>query len=1342
MVPVYKLMQTLIKEDKSQDFIKMEERIYVADTSVVIEGLVSRFVKSKKIAGKIIIPKAVMAELENQANTGQEIGFLGLEELQTLQKLSKDGKIGLDFIGERPNTYQIAYAKRGGEIDAVIRDIAYSEGAVLITADKVQSESAKALGIEVMYCAHKELTEKLDFEKYFDENTMSIHLREDCPPRAKKGRPGEWILSDVDDKLFTQADIQRMAKEIVERSRLEPNAFIEISRPGSTIVQYKNYRIVITKTPVSDGWEITAVKPIKSLKIEEYNLPEKVFDRVKKAARGVLVAGETGSGKCLEVDTPIYSENLGKIRIKNIIEKCYLNENEKEYIPMEDLRLLGINKDGKISSNKVKKIVLRKESSLMSLETASGKGIKATKEHPFLIFRKDEGIKWIYLKDIKAGDLIASPEKLLFKEKEQELDILRKLNQETVYALCKIDEELPIYMKYKLFSSERKFLEEIFYKNLDNFALDDIKINSRKHRSHIALKLIKQGVIEKVKNSFRIVNKKHRFTGEFWLSLKDLNSKYLIKKINKNDVLCLKNIGKNLSESITIKPVWSMSVELTKILAYLNSEGITKFGISNTSKEILDDFFYSIKKVFGTERTEFKEYNNSYYIDGAGIFYTFFKDLLHYDFYLKQKSSKIKHPEFFLNLTNEEKKAYLRAYFDAESSVGEGGIELLSASFVGINQISNLLLNFGIHSRISKKTSYARNSPNPKIRDYYRLTISGRDNLIGFKDEIGFLLGYKEERLNLIIKDRGVTNVGALPAHDILKKIKSLINGFDFRLYSYSCYSKQQLKKILPIIYERYTEQFNVVEKTKELMARLVYFSNWKDQLSGLKEVLGNRKITISKFAIKNNFDRECMTNWINFKTQPRINKICRIASKTSSFYLMPYSQMDGFDSDFREVLDTLKIQNKELSEHSSISAQEWGYFKNNSYSRARPDYFLGIPRILSKRLSNLDKAEELISEVYFLANSEIFWDKVKSINNIKGNFEVFDVEVEDCHNFIAGENPVISHNSTISSALAEHYASQNFITKTVESPRDLVLSSNITQYSKNLATGEEIHDILFLSRPDYIIFDEMRDTPDFKLFTDLRLGGSNVLGVLHAATPIDAVQRFIGRIDVGMIPSVLDTILFIQKGNVGKIMTVQMTVKVPTGMIEADLARPVIEVHDYMSDKLEFEIYSYGEETVVIPISETQSQTNPLNALAEKQLERELREFASEVKVKIVGSNKAEVYIPSEEISRFIGSQGKNIDKIEKKVGFGLTVKELQESSGSEDKTSVRYDVEESRKALVFRLPVKYAGAIAEIYVDNHFLLMYTVGKSGEIKVNKKSKLGDELLRDLDKKRNVEVRI
>ncbi|MBS3161662.1 KH domain-containing protein, partial [Candidatus Woesearchaeota archaeon] len=301
---------------------------------------------------------------------------------------------------------------------------------------------------------------------------------------------------------------------------------------------------------------------------------------------------------------------------------------------------------------------------------------------------------------------------------------------------------------------------------------------------------------------------------------------------------------------------------------------------------------------------------------------------------------------------------------------------------------------------------------------------------------------------------------------------------------------------------------------------------------------------------------------------------------------------------------------------------------------------------------------------------------------------------------------------------------------------------------SKNLASSDEIHDILFLSRPDYIIFDEMRNTPDFELYTDLRLGGSNVLGVLHAATPIDAVQRFISRMDVGMIPSVLDTLLFIDKGNIGKIMTVQMIVKVPSGMVEADLARPVVEVRDFLANKLEFEIYSYGEETVVIPVSESSElKSNPANALAAKQIEREFRDYTDRIKVKVISNNKVEVYVPENTIARIIGSQGSNIEKLEKKIGMSIDVREYDDHNSSDDeansnKKSVHYNVEESKKALIFNVPSDYSSRQADIFVDDKFLLTYTIGKNGDIKINKKSELGRELMKNLDKGKKIEVRI
>ncbi|HEX3013699.1 MAG TPA: PIN domain-containing protein, partial [Methanobacterium sp.] len=90
----------------------------VPDTSVIVDGRITKIVQEEEFKGcEVVIPEAVVSELENQANRGRETGFNGLEELKNLQELYNDGIIDLIYIGKRPTLEQISLA-RGGEIDA------------------------------------------------------------------------------------------------------------------------------------------------------------------------------------------------------------------------------------------------------------------------------------------------------------------------------------------------------------------------------------------------------------------------------------------------------------------------------------------------------------------------------------------------------------------------------------------------------------------------------------------------------------------------------------------------------------------------------------------------------------------------------------------------------------------------------------------------------------------------------------------------------------------------------------------------------------------------------------------------------------------------------------------------------------------------------------------------------------------------------------------------------------------------------------------------------------------------------------------------------------------------
>ncbi len=269
--------------------------VYVPDTSALIEGAVSRLVKSGRIRGKIIIHRAVLAELEHQANIGKAVGFAGLEEIKELRRLASEGLIDVEVGGERPKAQDIRMAYAGA-IDALIREYAYEIGATLITADRVQALVAEAMGVATIYIRPRREV-KLKIEEYFAPNVMSVHLKEGLPPKAKVGLPGRWKLISLSDKPLTRSDIEELAREIIEAAKLRPDGFIEIDRQGSTIVQLGAYRIVITRPPLSESWEITAVKPICKLKLEDYKLPQKVIKRLEERAEGILIAGAPGAGK-------------------------------------------------------------------------------------------------------------------------------------------------------------------------------------------------------------------------------------------------------------------------------------------------------------------------------------------------------------------------------------------------------------------------------------------------------------------------------------------------------------------------------------------------------------------------------------------------------------------------------------------------------------------------------------------------------------------------------------------------------------------------------------------------------------------------------------------------------------------------------------------------------------------------------------------------------------------------------------------------------------------------------------------------------------------------------------
>jgi ATPase len=252
---------------------------------------------------------------------------------------------------------------------------------------------------------------------------------------------------------------------------------------------------------------------------------------------------------------------------------------------------------------------------------------------------------------------------------------------------------------------------------------------------------------------------------------------------------------------------------------------------------------------------------------------------------------------------------------------------------------------------------------------------------------------------------------------------------------------------------------------------------------------------------------------------------------------------------------------------------------------------------------------------------------------------------------------------TTFAQALAKFYLRENKIVKTIESPRDLHLPPLATQYSKSRSSSEELHDVLLLSRPDYTFFDEMRDTEDFRIFTDLRLAGVGMVGVIHATSPIDSVQRFIGRLELGVIPSVIDTVIFIDRGQVTRVYELETSVKIPYGLTEADLTRPVVLVKNFLTGEVDYEIYVFGERTFVVPVRRGREPqaARPRNAMLQSIIGRVIGKYVSMDEVQMdVTDKEVSVYVPPQSVSIVIRKCRKRLQRIEEKMGLRIIVRPL----------------------------------------------------------------------------------
>jgi ATPase len=326
-----------------------------------------------------------------------------------------------------------------------------------------------------------------------------------------------------------------------------------------------------------------------------------------------------------------------------------------------------------------------------------------------------------------------------------------------------------------------------------------------------------------------------------------------------------------------------------------------------------------------------------------------------------------------------------------------------------------------------------------------------------------------------------------------------------------------------------------------------------------------------------------------------------------------------------------------------------------------------------------------------------------------------------------------------------------------MEKPRDLQVGPNITQYTELGGSMENTADSLLMVRPDYTIYDEVRKTSDFRVFADMRMAGVGMIGVVHATRAIDALQRLVGRVELGMIPQVVDTVVYIEAGQVHTVYDVTTEVKVPHGLMQEDLARPVVVISDFETGEPAYEIYTFNRQVVTVPLGEEDGggRDTGVDRIAKQEIEREIKSVArGGVQVELQGQDLAVVYVEEDDISYVIGKGGGRINQIEDRLGIDIDVRTFAEKpggrggggneggggrgGGGQDAGRIVTPEITSRHVIV---PLEgHEGETVEVRAGGDYLFTATVSRGGEVQVSRGSAIAEELEEAIDRGRQITV--
>ncbi|MCU4739848.1 ATP-dependent helicase [Halobacteria archaeon AArc-xg1-1] len=428
-----------------------------------------------------------------------------------------------------------------------------------------------------------------------------------------------------------------------------------------------------------------------------------------------LIAAPTGSGKCVKPDTPMIVQDDGEatvLRANDLLER-------------RQRKVADVDEDGELHTSSVEAYSLdedeltlrqsmvyseRYDGPLHRIRTSYGREVEVTPDHPLLV-ETSSGPEWRSASTIEAGDRIGIPTRIELPERAIDLDVCAALDRlrsefplvateaESDRVVARLEDEAPI----SVFDESERWLA---------MALAGLSLPDVADRLSIS-----------VSSVWKLVTGETEYrAGEFLALLRTECT-----PLEPGDVLVKTDNGR----VSRFRYPTTLDSDLADLAAFVLAEGLigeydrgTFVTISQKNRTgLLEQAMETMRDQFGVE---FERKTEIDYIIPNTAFSVFFSELLDIE---SGPGRDVPLPNWVLNASKPIKRSFLSTFLSLEAEIRSDEVRLVQANELKIEQVTYLLLSFGILPARGRREKYATNTDEQTRREYHSLTVRGVENL-------------------------------------------------------------------------------------------------------------------------------------------------------------------------------------------------------------------------------------------------------------------------------------------------------------------------------------------------------------------------------------------------------------------------------------------------------------------------------------------------------------------------------------------------------------------------------------------------------------------------------------